>query len=115
MDAREEAEKICANVNESMREQTTQLAENVIFLGMKLKATREKALHVDLVVPYDNGGGQTGFRKNPIFEAYNSMFAQYTKGLSLLNSILSEAPVTASTKSKLKALSKNVEKIRANA
>lgn len=46
-----------------------------------LEAARLQAEHEDLVIEYDNGGGQTGIRKNPFFEAYSQMMKTYNSTL----------------------------------
>ena len=85
-----EAESICANVPESLRPYATELAENVIFQCGKLAETRRamQKNNSQLVVAYNNGGGQSGIRKSPIYEAYNQLMANYRKSLQQLNDLL---------------------------
>lgn len=85
-----EAESICANVPESLRPYATELAENVIFQCEKLAETRRamQKNNSQLVVAYNNGGGQSGIRKSPIYEAYNQLMANYRKSLQQLNDLL---------------------------
>lgn len=85
-----EAERICASVPESLRPYAVELAENVIFQCQKLAETR-RAMHrsnQQLVTAYDNGGGQRGVRKHPIYEAYNQLMANYRKSLAQLTELL---------------------------
>jgi hypothetical protein len=87
-----EAEKICAVIPEKLRPYATELAENVVFQCRKLAETR-KAMQKNnsqLVVAYNNGGGQSGIRKNPIYEAYNQLMANYRKSLAQLTELLQE-------------------------
>ena len=87
-----EAERICAGIPESLRPYAVELAENVIFQCRKLAETR-KAMQKNnsqLVVAYNNGGGQSGIRKNPIYEAYNQLMANYRKSLQQLTDLLQE-------------------------
>lgn len=83
-----EAERICEGVTGPMRERAIKLAENVLFIEGKLDETRDRMGDTPLVVNYDNGGGQKGIRKNPVFEAYVNMFRQYTNGVRTLADIV---------------------------
>jgi hypothetical protein len=47
-----------------------------------------------LIVGYDNGGGQRGIRKNPIYEAYNQLMANYRKSLQQLTELLQHYGMT---------------------
>ena len=86
-----DAAVLVGNITGPMHEQALELAENVLFMAERLKDTRRKAARMDLVIPYDNGGGQTGVRKNPVFEAYAQIFAQYSKGLGQLADMIEAA------------------------
>ena len=85
-----EAEALCVGIPEPLRPYATELAENVIFQCKKLAETRRAMDNgkTQLVVAYDNGGGQRGIRKNPIYEAYNLLMANYRKSLQQLNDLL---------------------------
>lgn len=85
-----EAERICASVPESLRPYAVELAENVIFQCQKLAETRRamQRSNQQLVTAYDNGGGQRGVRKHPIYEAYNQLMANYRKSLAQLTELL---------------------------
>lgn len=85
-----EAEKICSTIPESLRPYAVELAENVIFQRDKLTQTRKamQAQGAQLVVAYNNGGGQKGVRKHPIYEAYNQLMANYRKSLAQLTDLL---------------------------
>lgn len=85
-----EAEELCAGIPEKVRPYVIELAENVIFQCRKLAETR-KAMDngkTQLVVAYDNGGGQRGIRKNPIYEAYNLLMQNYRRSLQQLEELL---------------------------
>lgn len=85
-----EAEALCAGIPEKLRPYATELAENVVFQCAKLAETR-KAMEKNrsqLIVAYNNGGGQSGIRKNPIYEAYNQLMANYRKSLAQLTELL---------------------------
>ncbi len=85
-----EAESICACIPEKLRPYATELAENVVFQCRKLAETRSamQKSNQQLVVAYDNGGGQRGVRKHPIYEAYNQLMANYRKSLAQLTELL---------------------------
>jgi len=85
-----EAERICAGIPEKLRPYATELAENVVFQCSKLAETRRamQRSNQQLVVAYDNGGGQRGVRKHPIYEAYNQLMANYRKSLQQLTELL---------------------------
>ncbi len=82
------AQDLCASVPEQVRPFVAELAENVIFMHDKLIETRKGLVKQTLVIPYDNGGGQTGIRENPAFKAYQTMLASYRKALEELSSTL---------------------------
>lgn len=111
-----DAETLVENITGTMHGQALELAENVLFMADRLKVTREKAARMDLVIPYDNGGGQTGVRKNPIFEAYAQIFAQYSKGLAQLSDMVEAAggakPKAESKLAELRLITGNLGKTK---
>ena len=90
-DARARAESICASLPEPTRARAVELAENVLWMESKLANAREVIGKSSVAIPYDNGGGQRGIRKNPAFDGYNSLMTSYIKALSQLDSMLSSA------------------------
>lgn len=88
------AEQLCAGVPDSVRPYALELAENIIFMGVKLEDTRRGLANQQVVIAYDNGGGQKGIRKNPIFEGYNQLMANFRKTAEQLCSILKESGAT---------------------
>lgn len=84
------ASKICANVDSRIRPQVTILAEQVIFMSKKLKESKAGLKDQAIVIPYDNGGGQTGIRENPAFTAYEKLLATYTKSLTALRDVIGD-------------------------
>lgn len=85
-----EAESICAGIPEELRPYAVELAENVVFQCHKLAETRRAMDRngTQLIVAYNNGGGQQGIRKNPIYEAYNQLMANYRKSLAQLEELM---------------------------
>ena len=65
-----------------------ELSNNIIFMRRKLKEARLDLQDQGLTAEYDNGGGQTGIRKNPGFEAYNSLVKTYQSTVLCLRQLL---------------------------
>ena len=85
--AEEENNRILDLLNESgMKEAKIEalrpVIENVAWMKVKLDDTREKIKTSSVVVPYDNGGGQTGIRENPLYKGYESLWKSYMTGMS---------------------------------
>lgn len=87
-DYRSRAEAICASLPEPTRARAVELAENVLWMEGKLANAREVIGKSSVAIPYDNGGGQRGIRKNPAFDGYNSLMSSYTKALKQLCEML---------------------------
>lgn len=73
---------------ENVRDRARELAENVLWMEQKLANAREVIGKSSVAIPYDNGGGQKGIRKNPAFDGYNSLMSSYTKALKQLCEML---------------------------
>lgn len=84
------AELLCSRIPDDMRPHAIELAENLFFMEGKLRETRRGLANQQVVIAYDNGGGQKGIRKNPIFEGYNHLMANYRKTLGQLAEMLRE-------------------------
>lgn len=82
------ADTLCSNFPKEIRPYAVELAENVFFQCAKLIETRKGLKNQAVVIAYDNGGGQRGIRKNPAFEAYNQLMANYRKSLQQLDEML---------------------------
>lgn len=50
----------------------------------------------DLVIDYDNGGGQAGVRENPFYPAYERLLASYTRALDAVKNISGDDEETES-------------------
>ena len=87
-DVRGRAEAMCSGVLEASRERAVELAENVLWMEAKLADARRVIGKSSVAIPYDNGGGQMGIRKNPAFDGYNSLMNSYTKALKQLCEML---------------------------
>ena len=80
----DKADQLCAGMPDDILPHAVELAENVFFMEGKLVETRKGLANQQVVIAYDNGGGQKGIRKNPIFEGYNQLMANYRKTLDQL-------------------------------
>ena len=112
-DARARAEAICASLPEPTRARAVELAENVLWMEAKLANAREVIGKSSVAIPYDNGGGQRGIRKNPAFDGYNSLMSSYTKALKQLCEMLGEQPDGSAASAELAELRGSVMKIKA--
>lgn len=99
----------------ALKREYEELLDNIDFLAQKLQETREKAAKVDVVIPYDNGGGQSGIRENPIFSSYTKLLTQYNKSISLANEMQETQQKAKSAAAKLTNLNANVKKLRKQA
>lgn len=63
--------------------------ENVSWMRAKLDDSRDLIKNSNIVMPYDNGGGQRGIRENPAFKGYESLWKAYMQGM---NRILDTLP-----------------------
>lgn len=113
MDNRARAETICASLPEPTRARAVELAENILWMESKLANAREVIGKSSVAIPYDNGGGQRGIRKNPAFDGYNSLMSSYTKALKQLCEMLGVQEVDGGDDD-LDAILANTSKTRAS-
>ena len=62
--------------------------DNLAWMRVKLDDTREQMTEESVTVAYDNGGGQTGIRENPIFKGYEKLLHSYIENLKVYASFL---------------------------
>lgn len=60
------------------------LTADAAFMREKLRETREALGDQEVVMPYDNGGGQSGIRANPAFAEYEKLNAAYLRTLAAI-------------------------------
>ena len=70
-----------AGVSSEKQEALKTVIENVAWMSEKLEDAMEKIEDSSVAIPYDNGGGQTGIRENPLYKGYESLFKSYMTGL----------------------------------
>lgn len=98
------AEEICRGVS-VLHNEALALAKAVVLMSKKIEATITELQDAPLVIPYDNGGGQTGIRENPEFVAFEKLMASYTKSLRQLTEIVEKGSPSQKTIGVLKELS----------
>ena len=62
--------------------------DNLSWQRVKLEETRDAIKNSQVVIPYDNGGGQKGLRENPLYKGYLNLWRGYIAGLEKLLSYL---------------------------
>ena len=112
-DARARAESICSSLPEPTRARAVELAATGLWMEAKLPNAREGIGRSSVAIPYDNGGGQRGIRKNPAFDGYNSLMSSYTKALKQLCEMLGVQEVESGDDD-LDAIIANTSKTRAS-
>ena len=70
------------NVQKKKVEALSSIIENTAWMKIKLDDAREAIKESNVVIPYDNGGGQRGLRENPLFKGYESLWKSYMAGMS---------------------------------
>lgn len=91
-----------AEVSERRIKSLSSVIENTAWMKIKLDDAREAIKSSNVVIPYDNGGGQSGIRENPLFKGYESLFKTYMQGM---DRILSALPAE-----KVKEVEQEIEK-----
>lgn len=84
-----------AGISERRINTLTPVAENIGWMKAKLDDSRELIKHSNIVVPYDNGGGQKGIRENPAFKGYEALFKSYMQGMDRILNALPEEQAEA--------------------
>ena len=84
--AMSEAERLRAlllkcGVNDTYVDFLKPTIDNTAWMKVKLDEARDKIKNTSVAIPYDNGGGQTGVRENPLFKGYENLFKSYMSGM----------------------------------
>lgn len=77
-----------ADVPQQQRDVLAPVIDNMSWQRVKLDEARDQMQEESLTCEYDNGGGQTGVRENPIFKAYINLWRAYMIGLEKYTSYL---------------------------
>ena len=84
--ASEEIERLTSllkekGVSEVRIKALSSIIENTAWMKVKLDEAREAVKTSNVVIPYDNGGGQKGLRENPLFKGYEALWKSYMAGM----------------------------------
>ena len=94
--AEEEQKRIAELLNEvGISDKKRKLLEPIIvntaWMKAKLDDAREAIKNSNIVISYDNGGGQKGIRENPLFKGYEGLWRSYMAGMGkILDSLPQE-------------------------
>lgn len=77
-----------SGVKQSRIDSLRSIIENVAWMKIKLDAARDAIKNSNVVIPYDNGGGQKGLRENPMYKGYESLWKSYMSGMDKILSCL---------------------------
>lgn len=69
-------------ISEKRQQMLEPIIENTAWMKAKLDDAREAIKHSNIVISYDNGGGQKGIRENPLFKGYESLWKAYMQGMT---------------------------------
>ena len=67
--------------------------DNTAWMKAKLDEAWEAIKNTSVAIPYDNGGGQTGIRENPLFKGYEGLWKSYMSGMNVIMSALPQKVV----------------------
>lgn len=64
------------------------IADHVAFVKIKLDEAKKQCEKAGIVIEYNNGGGQSGTRENPLIKSYANLLKLYLTGMTqILNAI----------------------------
>lgn len=79
-----------ARISENRMSLLEPVIENTAWMSAKLDDARDAIKNGQIVIPYDNGGGQKGLRESPLFKGYESLFRSYIAGMTKILDALPE-------------------------
>ena len=71
-----------AGTSEHKMKMLESVIENVSWMKVKLDQTRDEIWEDDIVIEYNNGGGQSGIKENPTYKAYEALWKNYMAGMT---------------------------------
>lgn len=77
-----------AGIPQQKRDALAPVVDNMAWQRIKLDEARQEMQNASVVCEYDNGGGQTGTRENPIFKAYINLWRAYMVGFEKFSAYL---------------------------
>lgn len=85
-----------ANVAPEMREMLAPVIEFVAWQRVTLDEASKELNGANIVIEYDNGGGQTGTRQNPLFKSVMDLWRGYLAGIDkIIQALPKEAQAEA--------------------
>ena len=91
-----------AGISERRMQVLAPVIENVSWMRAKLDDSRQLIKNSNIVVPYDNGGGQKGIRENPAFKGYEALWKAYMQGMNRILDTLPPEEIQEATSSEIK-------------
>lgn len=70
-----------AGVSKAKIKALNPIITNTAWMMVKLDDARALIRGSNIAIPYDNGGGQTGIRENPMFRGYEALWKSYMAGM----------------------------------
>ena len=70
---------------------------NTAWMKAKLDDAREAIKNSQIAIKYDNGGGQTGIRENPLFKGYEALWKAYMQGMTRILDCLPQEVIEIET------------------
>lgn len=67
--------------------------DNTVWMKSKLDEAREQIRNSTVAISYNNGGGQTGVRENPLFKGYEALWKSYMSGMNVIMAALPQKVV----------------------
>lgn len=63
-------------------------------MGERLLLEGERMAEEELIIGYDNGGGQSGVRENPYYPAYEKLLGSYAKAIATMKDVFGDQSET---------------------
>jgi len=104
-----------ASVPQQKREALAPVIDNMAWQRIKLDEARDEMQNASIVCEYDNGGGQTGTRENPIFKAYINLWRAYMVGFEKFSAYLPKELLEEAAGGNISVLEKVKQMKKANA
>lgn len=83
---------LSAGVSEKRMNLLEPVITNTAWMKAKLDDARAAIKNAQIVISYDNGGGQRGIRENPLFKGYSALWRSYMAGMNrIIDSLPEEA------------------------
>ena len=92
-----------AGISERRMQTLAPIIENVSWMRAKLDDSRSLIKNSNIVVPYDNGGGQKGIRENPAFKGYEALWKAYMQGMNRILDTLPPEAIQEATETEIKS------------